>query len=213
MLLRRRINSRAGSAQIRPGFRLQFDAMLRRLTFNLWYFFRPPWDRGISPPELFDFMQHHPAGRAIDLGCGTGTNVITLAQHGWQVTGIDFAPRAIQKAHRKLERAGVHADVRLGDVTRLEDISGPFDLALDMGCLHGLPDHAAYLKQLSRVLVPGGYWLLYAMLKSQPAGARPGLMPADLDQILASGFTLISRQDGFNRGDMPSAWLLYQRNG
>jgi len=67
--------------------------LLRRINFNLWYFRRPPWDRGISPPELFDFISKHPAGRAIDLGCGTATNVITLAQNGWQVTGIDFAPR------------------------------------------------------------------------------------------------------------------------
>ncbi len=185
--------------------------MLRRLTFNLWYFFRPPWDRGISPPELFDFIAHHPAGRAIDLGCGTGTNVITLAQHGWQVTGVDFAARAISKARRKIDQAGVHADVRVGDVTRLEGISGPFDLALDMGCFHSGLDHAAYLAQLSRLLAPSGYWLLYGMLKAQSAGSFPGLRPSDLDQIVSSGFTLISRQDGFNRGDIPSAWFLYQR--
>lgn len=187
--------------------------MLRRLTFNLWYLFRPPWDRGISPPELFDFMASHPAGRALDLGCGTGTNVITLAQHGWQVTGVDFAPRAVQKARRKVAAAGVHADVRLGDVTRLEGISGPFDLALDMGCFHGLPDHAAYLAQLGRVLAPGGFWLLYAMLKSTAQGARPGLTPDDLEQVASSGFALVSRQDGFNRGMIPSAWFVYQRAG
>ncbi len=185
--------------------------MLRRLVFNSWYLFRPPWDRGISPPELLDFIAHHPAGRALDLGCGTGTNVITLAQHGWQVTGVDFASRAVRKAHRKLAQAGIQADVRVGDVTRLEGISGPFELALDMGCFHGLPDHASYLVQLSRVLSPGGYWLLYAMLKPSPEGSRPGLTPADLEQIAGSGFALVSRQDGFNRGTIPSAWLLYQR--
>ena len=185
--------------------------MLRRLTFNLWYFFRPPWDRGVSPPELFDFMANRPPGRAIDLGCGTGTNVITLARHGWHVTGVDFAPRAIQKARRKMKQAGVQADVRVGDVTRLENIPGPFDLALDMGCFHGLPDHAAYLAQLRRVLAPGGYWLLYAMLRSQAESSHPGLTPADLDQVASSGFTLLDRKDGFNRGDIPSAWFLYER--
>ncbi len=200
------------SAQICPGFRLEFDAMLRRIVFNLWYLFRPPWDRGISPPELYDFMAHHPAERAIDLGCGTGTNVITLAQHGWQVTGIDFAPRAIRKARHKIREAGVRADVRVGDVTRLEGIAGPFDLALDMGCFHGVPDQAAYLGALSRVLAPGGYWLVYAMFKPAPGGSRPGLTPADLEQITSSGFRLVDRQEGFNRGTIPSAWLLYQRS-
>ena len=184
--------------------------MLRRLTFDIWYLFRPPWDRGISPPELFDFVANHPPGRALDLGCGTGTNVITLAQHGWRVTGIDFAPRAIRKAQRKIRQAGVQADVRLGDVTRLEGISGPFDLALDMGCFHGLPEHSAYLAQLKRVLAPGGSWLLYAVLRPHGEPAPMGLLPADLDEIASSGFTLVGRSDGFNRGSRPSAWLLYQ---
>ena len=41
--------------------------MLRRLSFNFWYFRKPPWDSGISPPELLEFIQTHPAGKAIDL--------------------------------------------------------------------------------------------------------------------------------------------------
>ena len=186
--------------------------MLRRLSFSLWYFFHPPWDTGLTPPELFDFMENHPAGRALDLGCGTGTNVATLAGRGWQVTGIDFAPRAIHRARRRLGQAGLHADLRVGDVTRLEGISGPFDLALDMGCFHGLPDRPAYLRELRRVLAPQGYWLLYAMLKSraEAEASRPGLTPADLELIRASGFRLLDRKDGYNRGDRPSAWMLHQ---
>jgi cyclopropane fatty-acyl-phospholipid synthase-like methyltransferase len=187
--------------------------MLRRLTFDLWYLFRPPWDRGISPPELFDFIADHAAGRALDLGCGTGTNVITLVQHGWQVTGVDFAARAVRKARRKLRQAGLQADVRLGDVTRLEGISGPFDLALDMGCYHGIPEHGAYLAQLKRVLAPGGYWLLYAVLRPHGEPAPMGLMPSDLETITSSGLELVSRTDGYNRGTRPSAWLTYQYVG
>ena len=44
-------------------------------------------------------------GRALDLGCGTGTNSIYLAQHGWETTGVDFVPRAIGIAKRKAEAA------------------------------------------------------------------------------------------------------------
>ncbi len=185
--------------------------MLRRLTFNIWYFFHPPWDSGISPPELLDFISHHPPGRAIDLGCGTGTTVLTLGQHGWTVTGIDFAPRAVRLARRKMQKAGVQADVSVGDATRLTGIAGPFDLALDLGCFHGVPDRIAYLAQLDRVLVPGGYWLLYAILKSESGGSLPGITPADLDLVSAAGFNLVSRTDGWNRRDRPSAWFLFER--
>ncbi|MEW6615857.1 MAG: methyltransferase domain-containing protein [Thermodesulfobacteriota bacterium] len=60
----------------------------------MWRYFRgqTPWDTNITPPEVMEFIQKTSPGRALDLGCGTGTNGITLARHGWKVTGVDFAP-------------------------------------------------------------------------------------------------------------------------
>jgi ubiquinone/menaquinone biosynthesis C-methylase UbiE len=185
--------------------------MLRRLNFSLWYLFHPPWDTGISPPELLDFIDHHPAGSAIDLGCGTGTNVVTLAQHGWQVTGVDFAAPAIRAGRRKIARAGVQASLSVGDVTQLSAISGPFDLALDIGCFHGVPSRSAYLAALSRVLIPGGYWLMYGFFRFDPRPSAPGLTSADIELVQASGFQLENRRDGFDRGNRPSGWFLFQR--
>ena len=185
--------------------------MFRRLKFNLSYYFGDaPWDSGISPPELFDFIQTHPAGRAIDLGCGTGTNIVTRAKTGWQVTGIDFAGRAIQTAKRKIRDAGVKADLRVGDVTKI-NLDRKFDLALDLGCFHGVDDRAAYLDQLTRILVPGGFWLMYGFFKSTPHQSGPGLVAAELDMISARGLTLLNRQDGFDKRERPSAWFLYQK--
>ena len=112
--------------------------LLRRFLFQYWYFGQPPWDTGVSPPELLEFIEHHKPGRAIDIGCGTGTNVITLANAGWHVTGIDFAPRAIKLARQKLEQAGVQAELLINDATKLNGIDGPFDFALDLGCFHGV---------------------------------------------------------------------------
>jgi len=182
--------------------------LLRRINFNLWYFRRPPWDRGISPPELFDFISKHPAGRAIDLGCGTGTNVITLAQNGWKVTGIDFARRAIQIAKRKTKNAGVSADLRVGDVTKLNGIAGPFDLALDMGCFHGIQQKTEYLAQMKRVLAPDRHWLLYGIFRTPQFGS--GLAAADIELIENQGFRLLWRKDGIDTRERPSSWFLYQ---
>jgi cyclopropane fatty-acyl-phospholipid synthase-like methyltransferase len=176
----------------------------RRLAFILSYFRRPRWDSGVTPPELLAFLKGRPPGRAIDLGCGTGTNVITLAKLGWQVTGVDFVPSAIAQARRKAKQAGVRAALQVGDVTRLEGIRGPFDFALDLGCLHGLePDEkAAYLRRLDEILTPGGYWLLYGFL----APHTPGLTEFDLERMQAR-FRLVSREEGEFRGRKSAYWL------
>lgn len=186
--------------------------LIQRLLFNFWYFRNPPWDTGVSPPELLAYLQNHSPGRALDLGCGTGTNVICLARHGWQVTGVDFVPRAIRMAREKARRAGVQADLRVGDVTRLSDLSGPYDLVLDMGCFHSLSPHGrqAYVKNVERLLAPGGSFLLYVFFKEDPGAAGPGVSQADLE-ILSESLDLSQRTDGTERGVHPSAWLTYQK--
>jgi cyclopropane fatty-acyl-phospholipid synthase-like methyltransferase len=184
----------------------------RRLLFHYWYFRQPPWDTGISPPELLEFIEQHKPGRAIDIGCGTGTNVITLARHGWRVTGVDFAPRAITLAKRKIRNAGVQAELSVNDATKLDGISGPFDLVFDLGCFHGIsqPGRAKYLGQLERILAPGGSWLMYGFVQPAAHPSQPGLAEAEISSI-SSRFTPVSRRDGNDstRG-RSSAWFLFQ---
>ena len=187
--------------------------LFRRLLFQYWYFGQPKWDTGISPPELLEFIQKHKPGRAIDIGCGTGTNLITLANAGWQVTGVDFAPRAIQLAKRKTEKARVRAELFVNDATKLRGINGPYGFALDIGCFHGIPKdgQSEYLKQLDRILAPGGFWLMYGFFKQDTQHAGPGLVEADLN-LIGSRLTLVSRRDGFDdKRERPSAWFLFQK--
>ena len=187
--------------------------LFRRLLFHYWYFGRPPWDTDISPPELLEFLQEHKPGRAIDIGCGTGTNVITLARAGWKVTGVDFAPRAIKLARQKVSQAGLQAELAVKDATKLEGIDGPFDFALDLGCFHTIPqdERHRYLEQLDRILASAGFWLMYGFLKSDASHAGPGLGEADLSCIF-SRLTLLSRRDGFDdHGESSSAWFLFQK--
>lgn len=184
----------------------------RRFFFDLMYRFgSPPWDTGISPPELIDFIENHPPGRALDMGCGTGTNAITLAEHGWRVTGVDFSAKAIQVARNKAGQAGVEIDFRVGDVSRLEDAGGPFDLNLDIGCFHGLPEERRrpYLENVIRFLAPGGTYLLYVFFRD-PGSTGAGIDQEDLDRI-AGRLEQVDRQDGTERGIRPSAWLTFKK--
>ena len=115
--------------------------------------------------QLIESVHTSPSSRALDLGCGTGTMAIALAEQGWQVVGVDFSSVAIAAARAKA--AGIPGVKFVeGDVSRLAalGVEGPFDLAYDLGCYHALPANRrqAYVQELTRVLRPGGLFLLWA---------------------------------------------------
>ncbi len=171
-----------------------------------------PWDSGRTPPELEAFLQMHPPGRALDIGCGTGTNTLRLARAGWQAVGVDFAWLALRRARRKARRGGLTGvQFLLDDAARLDKVQGPFDLALDIGCFHALgADKAAYLRRLDDLLRPGGHWLVYGFW-DEAETARIGLRPADL-AALPADWRILWRQRGRDRADgRASIWLLAQK--
>src|SRR5262245_14483100 len=118
------------------------------LSFELAYFFGcTPWDRWQRKSlarlrEWLEGPEAPPPGRALDLGCGVGRATIYLAQLGWRTTGIDAVERALRVARRRAAKAGLDAEFVRGDLTQLDraGIRGPFDLFLDLGCFHILPD-------------------------------------------------------------------------
>jgi SAM-dependent methyltransferase len=124
------------------------------------------WDRGVPTADLVELIEGASApGRALDLGCGTGTDCIYLAQQGWDATGVDMVPRALAIARRKAAAAGVSPHFVEGDVTRLRDfgVGDGYTLLLDFGCFHTLPQDRrdAYVQNVSEVAAPGATFLLY----------------------------------------------------
>lgn len=140
---------------------------LQHWIFRLLYLRKPPWDTDRTPPEVIQRVEagEIAPGRALDLGCGTGTNAIYLARHGFQVVGIDFVPRAIEQARQKATQAGVDIAFHVGDVSDISFLGdAQFDLALDIGCFHSIAEdrRPAYARGLAEHMRPGARYLLYA---------------------------------------------------
>src|SRR5262245_55172693 len=97
-----------------------------------------PWDTGRPSAELERrIAQMKPAPcRTMELGCGTGTNAVWLAQQGFEVTAIDISPTAIERAREKATEAGVQVQFMQADVTVLPDLGPPFPFFFDRGCYH-----------------------------------------------------------------------------
>lgn len=194
---------------------------LRRFFFSLFYRVgRPPWDSGVTPHELIEVVEGPsalPPGHALDIGCGSGTNSIYLARHGWSVTGVDFAGSAIARAKEKARLARpLRGSTRFmqTDVTRLDtlQLEAPCSLLLDIGCLHSLPpgDRSSYAAGVARHAASGALFLLYAWERGLGPTRRMGITPEDVGSLFAGAFTVQRVEQGTDRG-MPSAWYWLRR--
>ena len=179
-----------------------------------WRYWRgqTPWDTNITPPEVEAFIEVTSPGRALDLGCGTGTNAITLAKHGWEVTGVDFAPDAIRKARQKSKAAGLRINFHTADVTLLDFLDDHFDYVLDIGCMFTLKpqDRIVYAETLARLCRPGGWYMMYAWQPHLRKGKPRGVSPKDVEALLSRTFDRERVVAGEDKG-RPSAWYWYLR--
>jgi SAM-dependent methyltransferase len=184
---------------LRPIYRRMYD-LAYRLPVTLWGDSR-------VPPEVTRLTANTAkTGNALELGCGTGTYSLYLAQQGFAVTGVDFSPTAIRKALKKAALAAKKPEFLVHDVTRLDILDGPFDVALDVGCFHCLnaADQQRYASELIRLMKPGGTLLIWAM-DSPPPGGRALSSPAILEKTFAPGFKL-DRVESSRRHGAPSKW-------
>jgi cyclopropane fatty-acyl-phospholipid synthase-like methyltransferase len=158
------------------------------------------------------FIEQTPPGRALDLGCGTGTNAITLARRKWQVTAIDFSVKAIASARRKASAAGLDIDFRRGDVSDLSGVEGPFDYALDIGCLFTLSPQArrCCIDALAGLVPAGGRYMLYSWLSASFGGKVMGMAPEEVSALMTPYFRQDRMVEG-REGQKASAWYWFTR--
>lgn len=189
------------------------------MLWDVYYWLkRTPWDTGLTPPEVIELAQRRfpQGGRAIDVGCGTGTNAVYLAQRGFRVLGIDVSRRAIGLARRRARQAGVACDLRVGDVTKLDRLpdAGEFDLAIDIGCFHSLSPagRQAYAHGLRERVARGGVYVLYAFCPRRIGVRRIGVSPDEVGSLFADGFLAQDVRVGTDTGSgRASAWYTLER--
>lgn len=122
-----------------------------------------PWDSGRPSAELVRVLSEYniPRGRALELGCGSGTNAIALAQQGFAVTAVDCSETALAAARSKADTAQVVIDWVAADVQHFGQGRPPVDFIFDRGCYHCCRrvDLEGYLAT-HRHLARAGAWCL-----------------------------------------------------
>jgi SAM-dependent methyltransferase len=151
-----------------------------------------PWEDAAGQPEfrhtiasLLDAQE--PPGSALDLGTGSGIWAVELARRGWDVTGVDTVPRALDRARERARHEGVPARFEEADVTDLGGLGSGFNLLLDTGTFHGLraAQREAMARSVTAVAAAEATLLLLAWTPRRrgplPRGADVGEIAAAFD--------------------------------
>ena len=138
--------------------------------------------------------------RAVEIGCGTGSDAIYLASQGFNVTAIDIAPTALNLAQRKAEKAGVKVNWLLADILNPPQLE-PFEFVYDRGCYHEVRQHdpKAYVSAVQKLTHGGSRILILAGNANKDTYWRfegpPRVKEQDIRKDFASGFRLLDLRD------------------
>jgi SAM-dependent methyltransferase len=135
--------------------------------------------------ELLRFLGRHyfsiprsqrSAIRVLELGCGAGANLWTVAREGFDAHGIDLSSEAINLCRQMLESWGVSATLSAGSMTACPYAVGHFDVLLDVFSSYCLDESGfgKVLDEVSRLLRPGGRFFSYSPSKASDAFRDPG---------------------------------------
>jgi SAM-dependent methyltransferase len=123
-----------------------------------------PWDIGTPAPELTGTIPglDLPSKDVLEIGCGTGTNAIWLAQQGYIVTATELAPTALEAARKKASSAKVNINYKLSDICEeLPVDKESVGFVFDRGVFHVMPvdKRSLFVDRVTQALMPGGFWL------------------------------------------------------
>lgn len=130
-------------------------ADLARAHWNETPLFYTEQERYAIYPWLYDAAEfdRHAGERVLEVGCGTGCDLLQFAKHGACATGVDLTPRHLELAR---QRVGKMARVVEGNATALPFPDSSFDYVYSHGVIHHCSEPRVAVQEILRVLVPGG---------------------------------------------------------
>lgn len=179
-----------------------------------------PWDNATPDAHLVDFVRElRTRGRALDIGCGTGTNSLHLARQGFEVLGVDLSPHAVALAEAKLAEVELPCEFVALDLMAAPFPGEPYDLVFDRACFHVFhqPDQRElFVRRVAEVLRPGGLWFsLSGSTEGPPREVGPPRRTArELAQAIEPELELVElRAIDFDLGEdrRAAAWWCLSR--
>ena len=165
-------------------------------SFESAYLGTPPWDIGRPQPAIVRLAETGQiTGSILDVGCGTGENVLYLAEHGYAAAGVDGAPTAINKARAKAKRRGLNASFEVADALNLPTPERQFDTVIDSGLFHVFSDdeRPRFMESLGRVVRSGGTYFLMCFSDHQPGDWGPRrVTQAEIRALFGDGWLVNS---------------------
>ena len=167
------------------------------------------WHREEPAEALVEAVERGllPRGTTVDLGCGTGTDLMYLHRQGYRSIGVDIAPEPLRFARQRFQQAGLVIPLIQADARQLPFRDARIDLVCDSGCFHSFapeirPDYA---RSVARVLRQGGVLFIRAFHYDQPEPAEGGPYRLRLDEffeVLSPHFRFLSVGEVFHH-DLP----------
>jgi len=192
-------------------------------NFEQAYQDQAPWDIGRPQPAIIKLAETGQIrGSLLDVGCGTGENLLYLAARGHDAWGLDFVPVAIERAKAKAAQRGINATFVAGNALELEKLGRHFDTVIDCGLFHTFADEErpAFIKGLGEVLGPDGLLHIMCFSNEEPGTNGPRRISQQeirdsfqdgwkVQRIEPTQFESIPRLGGpkFSLGG-PKAWLV-----
>ena len=152
------------------------------------------WNLGHPAPPFVSLLDSNNApkpGKLAVLGCGKGHDALFFAESGFEVTGFDFAPSAIDEATATAQARGISARFVRQDIFALDkEFIGSFDYVLEHTCFCAIdPDlRSQYVEVVKSLLRPNGKLIALFYTHNRPDGPPFGVKPQEVLDYFTANF-------------------------